>query len=150
MSKGHKTSWVWQHFEEKVINGVDKLVCQISMSESQRCLTLLKPAATGSTKSLAKHLERKHGMTRDGNRSRTEEIRNPKELTRENLIESLANLIINHHLHVTIVDSNAFKNLFNLVNPAIMTIWPDSVEMQEYLERKTGLTSANSPPALQD
>lgn len=64
-SASTKTSWVWQYFSVEIVDGKKAHICQAPKSpgSDEICRAKLTPDKTASTKSLSRHLDRRHGIT---------------------------------------------------------------------------------------
>lgn len=62
---GAKSSWVWHYFIEHKTKYKHVLICQakVNPGSNDLCLTELARDKTSSTKSMIRHLSKKHGIT---------------------------------------------------------------------------------------
>lgn len=69
IDNSHKSSWVWQHFktERDEVSKETSNICQaiIPSQGGKICGRELKVDSSGSTKSMARHLKRRHHMYED-------------------------------------------------------------------------------------
>ncbi|KAG0140476.1 hypothetical protein CROQUDRAFT_356462 [Cronartium quercuum f. sp. fusiforme G11] len=163
-AKPGKTSWVWRYFTVEIVDGKKTHICQAPSSDVTKpgiCKAKLTPDKTASTKSLSRHLDRRHGITAnkppvDGTSmipipstsTSTISVAKPlvlpkplrasrtRKLNRESLKEALFDFVLQHELPLTTVEHPTFMHLLEVCNPEAKNLAIKSDNLTEMIGHK--------------